>query len=64
MKVLATISKTTKGHKSTWRFCEVDGSYFALRDNNKVRPCTSKDDLRSLFKTMTTDKRYGFSAVV
>ena len=60
MKVLATISKETKGRTSVWRFCEVDDSYFALRDNTKLIACKDLDDMRNLYKVMTTDKKYGF----
>ena len=63
MKVLATIAKTTEGRQSTWRFCEVDNTYFALRDNNKVRACKDIADMRRLYKRMTTDKKYGFTKV-
>lgn len=64
MQILATVSQTTKGHTTTWRFCEVDGSFFALRDNNKVIPCKSKDDLRNLYNTFTKNAKYNFTPVL
>ena len=64
MRVLATVSKTTKGHTTTWRFCEVQGQYFALRDNNKVIPCKDKTDLRRLYRLYTKSPRYGFQLVL
>ena len=64
MQVLATIQKTTEGRTSTWRFCEVAGSFFALRNNDKVVPCKDKDDMRRLYKRMTSVKKYGFTPVV
>ena len=63
MKVLATISKTTDGRVSTWRFCEVDNTFFALRGNNKVVACKDKADMRRLYKLMTSNKKYGFAPV-
>ena len=64
MQVLATVSKTTAGHTTTWRFCEVAGTFLALRDNNKVIACKSKDDMRSLYQQFTTNKKYGFTPVL
>ena len=64
MQVLATVSKTTKGHTTTWRFCEVAGTFFALRDNNKVIACKSKEDMRSLYSQFTTNEKYGFTPVL
>ena len=64
MQVLATVSKTTKGHTTTWRFCEVAGQFLALRDNNKVIACKSKEDMRSLYTQFTTNKKYGFTPVL
>ena len=63
MKVHATVSKTTEGRTSTWRFCEVDGTFFALRGNNKVVPCKDMDDMRRLYKVYTTNPKYGFKLV-
>ena len=63
MKVLATIQKTTDGRVSTWRFCEVDDTFFALRGNNKVVSCKDKEDMRRLYKRMTSKKQYGFMPV-
>ena len=64
MKVLATCTKTTDGRKSTWRFCEVDGKFFALRDNNKIVSCKNLEDLRRLYKVYINNPKYGFTAVI
>ena len=63
MKVLATIAKITDGRQSTWRFCEVDGTYCAIRDNSKLIRCRNIDDMRRLYKRMTTSEKYGFAKV-
>ena len=61
MTILATCSKTTNGHTTTWRFCTVGGTFFALRDNNKVIPCKDKADLVSLYNRYVMDDKYGFT---
>ena len=64
MEIFAVVQKTTKGHTTTWRFCEVQGQYFALRDNNKVIACKDRDDLRRLYKLYTSNSKYGFTPVL
>ena len=61
MTILATCSKSSKRFTTTWRFCEVQGQYFALRDNNKVIPCKNKADLIQLYNRMVMDEKYGFT---
>ena len=61
MTILATCSKSSKGFTTTWRFCEVAGAYFALRDNNKVIPCKDKADLINLYNRMVMTDKYGFT---
>ena len=65
VKVLATVSKTTKGRVSSWKFCQDDGKFFALRTlpTLKVTECTNLEDLRSLYKVYTTNEKYGFKSV-
>ena len=65
VKVHATVSKTTEGRTSTWRFCEEDGKYFALRTlpTVKVSPCKDLNDLRRLYVLYTKNPKYGFSRV-
>ena len=61
MNILAVCSKTTNGHTTTWRFCSVAGTFFALRDNNKVIPCKNKADLIALHNKYVMDDKYGFT---
>ena len=65
MKVQATVSKTTDGRVSTWKFCSDEGKFFALRlsPSLKVVPCKDLDDLRRLYKVYTTNPKYGFQLV-
>ena len=65
MKVLTSVSKTTEGRVSTWRFCQDGDAFFAVRvsPSTKLVACKNIDDLRRLYKRYTTDKRYGFSKV-
>ena len=65
MQVRATVSKTTDGRVSTWKFCQDEGKFFALRltPSLKVVPCKDLDDLRRLYKVYTTNPKYGFKLV-
>lgn len=65
MHIYATVSKSSKGKDYTWHFCNEGDQYFALRvaPEVKVLSCKDRDDLRTLFKTYLTDKRYGFAKV-
>jgi len=65
VKVLATVSKTTDGRVSSWKFCQDDGKFFALRTlpTLKVTECKNLEDLRSLYKAYTTNEKYGFTPV-
>ena len=66
VKVLAQVAKTTEGRLSSWKFCSDEGKFFALRlsPSVKVTPCRDLDDLRRLYKRLTTESKYGFSPVV
>jgi len=65
MHIFASVTKTTDGRESTWRFCQDGDKYFALRvtPEIKVVACQSVQDLRGLYKKYVTDKRYGFTHV-
>lgn len=61
MQVLASLSKTTEGRTSTWRFCQDGDSFFALRiaPALKVLPANHRKDLRQLYDKYVS---YGFAA--
>ena len=65
MHIFASVTKTTDGRESTWRFCQDGDKYFALRVTPEVKvvACQSVNDLRGLYKKYVTDKRYGFTNV-
>ena len=64
MQVQATLSKTTDGRQSTWRFVQDDdGACFALRvaPAMKLISCKDMDDMRKLYRTYRD--KYGFAKV-
>jgi predicted transcriptional regulator len=65
MKVLAQVAKTTEGRVSSWKFITDEDKFFALRvsPSVKVTPCKDLNDLRRLYKRLTTNPSYGFSPV-
>ena len=46
MHIFASVTKTTDGRESTWRFCQDGDKYFALRVTPQVKvvACQSVDD--------------------
>ena len=61
VKVLASLSKTTKAGVSTWDFVQKDdGSFAALKREPQEKAARNKADLQKLYKAF---KSYGFEAV-
>lgn len=60
MKVLASVSKSTKKGVSTWHFCQTGSAHFAINDDLKVIKCDDMTDLRGLYKKYAG---YGYKAV-
>ena len=61
MKVLATLSKTTKAGVSTWDFVQQDdGKFAAVKREPQVKDAKDNSDLRSLYSSFL---KYGFTPV-
>ena len=61
VKVLASVSKTTKTGVSTWDFVQKDdGTFAAVKRELQEKPASSQDDLRRLYKSYL---KYGFTPV-
>ena len=60
MKVLASVSKSTKSGVSTWHFCQSGSTHFAINDDLKVIKCKTMDELRGMFKKYAS---YGYKTV-
>ena len=60
MQILATLGQfnRTRGYLS-WRFCEgTDGSFFALRQDGRRYPYSSKEEMRKGYAKLRTEFRY------
>ena len=61
VKVLASVSKTTKTGVSTWDFVQKDdGKFAAVKRELQEKPATDQADLRRLYKSYL---KYGFTPV-
>ena len=61
VKVLATLSKTTKAGVSTWDFVQQDdGKFAAVKREPQVKDAKDNSDLRSLYSSFL---KYGFTPV-
>ena len=61
VKVLATLSKSTKTGEATWDFVQKDdGKFAAVKRERQEKPATSEQDLRNLYSSYV---KYGFTPV-
>lgn len=60
MNVLAVLGQfhRTRGHLA-WRFCEgADGTFFALRQDGRKFPYSSKEEMRDGYAKLRAEYRY------
>ena len=58
----ASVSKTTDGRTSVWRFVQMGDSFAAIGDNRKIIPCRDIDHMRTVYRRFVGPK-YGFTPV-